>query len=101
MSKLKSQWGFFIFLASGERMTTPTVCETLVEDSVILLTKNPVHSNFKLRSIALGARVHGISFEWFPRHWQTVGPLTGPSGVAGVSLNFFKEVGYSSGVTPS
>ena len=45
--------------------------------------------------------VCGISFERFSRPWQKVGPLSGPSGVADSSLAFFKEVGSSSGVTPS
>ena len=34
---------------------------------------------------------HGISFERFPRRWQSVGPISGPSRVADSSLAFFKR----------
>ena len=62
----------------------------------LLLTKNPACScNCPWR------QVHGISFERFPRPWQTVGPVSGPFHVADSSLAFFKEVGSSSRVTPS
>ena len=49
-----------------------------VSDTVkLLLTKNPACScNFPW------CQVHGISLERFPRHWQTVGPIAGPSRVA-------------------
>ena len=63
------------------------------EDSVrLLLTTNPARSFSCPR-----CQVYGISFKWFPRHWQTVGPVSGHSHCA--SLAFFKEAGLSSGVT--
>ena len=38
-------------------------------------------------------QVHGISCERFPRPWQTVGPLSGPSRVTDSSLAFLKRWG--------
>ena len=43
--------------------------------------------------------VSGPWLERFPRPWQTVGPVSGPSHCADSSLAFYKE--SSSGITPS
>ena len=38
-------------------------------------------------------QVRGISFEWFPRPCQTVGPVSGPYPFADFGVAFFEEVG--------
>ena len=61
----------------------PPTVETWAEDSVrLLLTKNPACScNYPW------CQVQGISFEWFPRLWQTFVPISGPSRVADTSTS--------------
>ena len=79
---------YIYFWASLEyhRMTPPT--HSGAEDSVrLLLTRNLAHS-----FSCPWCQIHGISFERFPRPWQTVGPVSSPSYCADSSLDFFKEV---------
>ena len=74
-------------------MMTPAYGEA--EDTV-RLTKNPTRScRFPWY------QVHGISFERFPRSWQTVGPGSGPSHCVDLRLAFSEEVQSSSDVMPS
>ena len=82
---------YFCFIFCGENLQNVEFrprWKTWAEGSVrLLLTKNPACS------CNCPWWVHGISFELFPRPWQTVGPISGPSRIADSSLTFLKEVG--------